>query len=222
MSEANAAAVIVKDPAVQDPPKAAAVAAGDAKALGSATPEAVAAKPAAVVADAKPAAVVAAPKVPEKYDLKVPEGAFVDSKAVERIASLSKKRGLTNDQAQELLNEHADSVGAFVKDGEAELSRKSDSWQQEVKADKEFGGEKLPETLEDCKRALGRFADPEFAKLLGEIPMGNYPGLVKTFARIGRAMKEDKLVTSTGGPAPIPKRAADLLYGGAPVSNKRG
>ena len=38
--------------------------------------------------------------VPEKYDLKIPDGALITPADVERIATFAKERGLSNEEAQ--------------------------------------------------------------------------------------------------------------------------
>lgn len=88
------------------------------------------------------------------------------------------------------------------------------TWVNELKADPEFGGEKYLVTVEEVKRAADRFLTPADKDILNQTGFGNNPMLVKFFARIGRAMANDKLVTGNSGGAVIPKSDAQVIYPG--------
>jgi hypothetical protein len=57
-------------------------------------------KPEGTPPEAKP---TEAKVVPEKYDLKLPEASLLDASHVEKLTAFAKERGLSNDEAQALL-----------------------------------------------------------------------------------------------------------------------
>lgn len=192
-----------------------------------ATPPPAEAKPAEATPPAVEEKVSTEPKekpaeakaVPEKYELKLPDGSLLNPAQLEKIALTAKERGLSNEEAQGLVQERHDAVSDFVaslqeaqkKDG-PEWKKRVDGYEAELKADKEFGGERLKANVEMAKRVVARFGDETLMQQLDESGYGSHPGLVKLFAKIGKAMKEDQLVLP-GASAPAKKSAAEILYG---------
>lgn len=153
------------------------------------------------------------PVVPEKYDLKLPKGSLLDPARVDTIASFAKEQGLSNAQAQLVLERESDAVGGYQAKAAETLKTESQKWLTDMKADPEFGGEAFSKNVETAKRVVARFGDESFKKALDETGLGNHPGLVKTFIRIGRLMSEDQLVIP-GTEQPTAERSMeDVFYG---------
>jgi len=140
--------------------------------------------------------------VPEKYELKLPEGALLKPDAIERTALTAKSLGLSNEVAQKTLEYASAEVKAYqdgLLKGHEEAKTK---WASEAKADKEIAGEKGDEfdkNVELAHRAFKHFAGEDFTKVVNELGYGNHPALVKTFMKIGKAMAEDSLVSGNQG-----------------------
>lgn len=168
-------------------------------------------------ADSKEAPAKAAPPpekpvVPEKYELKKPDGSLLGDKAVETISSYAKEKGLSNEQAQSLLERESSAVKSFFEEQQTKHNQQVDAWVGEVKADKEIGGEGYKQNVELASRVIKRFGSESLVKQLNETGFGNHPELVRVFARIGKSMTSDQLVV--GGGTPAPKREmADRFYG---------
>lgn len=152
--------------------------------------------------------------VPEKYDLKLAEKSPLDPKHLEKIASFAKERGLSQDQAQALL----DRDNQLAVEQQANWDNTQKQWVNEVQADKELGGERYAQNIENAKRALDQFASPNLRKQLNETGLGNHPELVRVFARIGKAMADDTIIVP-GRQAGEQKSAAEVLYGSAKKEN---
>lgn len=148
---------------------------------------------------------------PEKYELKLSEDSLLDSSVVERIAAEAKERGLSQDDAQKLLDRENSAVTSYQKLQEEEYKQRSGAWVDEIKSDKELGGEAFNENAELAKRVTQRFGSEAFLKTLDETGLGNHPELVRTFVRIGKSMKDDQLVLPGAQPAPK-KTHAEILY----------
>lgn len=154
----------------------------------------------------------AKPVVPEKYDLKLPEGSQLDPSTVEKVSAFAKEKGLTQDQAQMVLEQRNTAVGEFVTNQQAGLRKMVDGYLTTAKADPEIGGEKAKESFETAKRVVDRYASPEFKKVVNETGLGNHPELIRLLARVGKAMGNDKLVVASAQAAAQPKSIADVFY----------
>lgn len=152
------------------------------------------------------------PVVPEKYDLKLPEGSHLKPDAIEKIASFAKERGLSNEQAQAVLDREHQALDEHVSAQQAALKERQAKWLDELKADKEVGGEALKENAELAKRLFQKFGDSKLTEDLNVTELGNYPPLFRFAVKVARAMAEDKLVipgVNAGGK----KSIQDILYG---------
>jgi hypothetical protein len=150
--------------------------------------------------------------VPEKYDLKLPEGSLLSASQLEALATYSKENKLTAEQAQGLLEREHQAVATYVENQKQELAKKPEAWLAEAQADKEIGGDKFGENTELAKRALATFGSDTLKKILNDTGLGNHPELVRAFVRIGKAMSDDKLVLP-GAHAGGKKSIEDIFYG---------
>jgi len=155
----------------------------------------------------------AAAKAPEKYELKMPDGSLLDAGAIERTATYAKERGLSNEDAQAVLERDHATIMSYADAQKAMVSEKLAAWVEDVKADKELGGDNFGKSVELAKRVVERFGTDAFKKALNESGLGNHPELVRVFVRIGRSMAEDTLVVprSTSG---TKRSLEEVFYGG--------
>lgn len=154
-----------------------------------------------------------APVVPDKYDIKAPEGSLLSAAQLEALASYAKEQKLTNEQAQALANREHGAIKSFVENQQQELAKKSEAWKVEASKDAEIGGEAFGKNAELAKRVLAKFGNPTINKFLDDTGYGNHPDVIRVFARLGKAMSEDSLVlpgTQVGGGK---KDAVELFYG---------
>lgn len=149
------------------------------------------------------------PKVPDSYELTVPEGAesYIEADDIAEIQAIAKAKGWTAEQAQQALDEHADAI-----------AERSASFRAEVDSDPVYGGKNLEQTQIQATRALERMwpkGSPEHAalgKLLTKTGFGNHRLIVGGLANLGKLMQED----SPGGrqSTTASKRSPeDVLYG---------
>lgn len=186
---------------------------GDKKsATEPAKPEA---KPAEAAKPQEPKPATEAAKTGEQkpIDLKAPDGSLLDPADVEKVASLAKEANLTPEVAQKVVEAQDRAVKSYKDRLLADNAKSTAKWVEDLKADKEFGGEKFNESVELAKRGFHAYAGPELIKLMNDTGWGNHPEVVKTFARIGRTLQEGRFVTG-GQPVAVKKSAADILYGG--------
>lgn len=80
----------------------------------------------------------------------------------------------------------------------------------DVRADKEIGGDKLTANIGMAQKALDQFGTPELRTYLEQTGLGNHPDLVRCFMKIGKSMGEDSMVMAGNGGQ---RSAAEVLYG---------
>lgn len=153
------------------------------------------------------------PKEITKESLKVPEGSKVSEAKVDEIVQYAKEQGLSQQQAQAQLEREIKLSSNFRKDAEEQLNEQVESWTDESKKDKEFGGEKLKETQVRCNSLLKKYFDETFVKQLIEVGYSNHPGLIRGLNRIAQTMDPDQLVISSQTNSSKPeKEASEVLY----------
>lgn len=154
-------------------------------------------------ATAKDAAKSPAPEV-VTYSLKLPDGSFLDSKAIDRIVVEAKAKNLTAEQAQSLLETENKAVSAYVADQKASLPAWKEAWLEETRNDQELSGgdpKKLAQNLAEASRVIERFGTPALGEMMKEVPFMVNKEFVRLFSKIYKAhMAEDKAVQPRGIP----------------------
>lgn len=128
---------------------------------------------------------------PEKYELTVPEGSTVDAPLMEKFEATVKEMGLTNEQAQKLVDLYSNKQ---VELGKAFAST-VEQWRAELKADPNY-----QETFGFARKGM-QFGDPEFQQLVSMPGWGDNPIMVRFLAKIGKAVGEDRFIEGGGARA---------------------
>ena len=145
----------------------------------------------------------AVPEVPEKYEFNAPDGVEIDPAKLEAFGDTAKSLGLTQDQYQKLIEYDIERSAKATQEMSAQYETRISGWADATKADKELGGDKLPENLGLAKRAIETFGSPELARLIDApsaknpegLGLGNHPEVIRLFYRVGKAISESDLVT---------------------------
>lgn len=133
---------------------------------------------------------------PEKYEFKPPtEGHTFDSEVLKAYSEVARELNLTQESAQKVIDKLAP-VMQTRQQNAIEAARTE--WREAAKADKEFGGDKLTESLKVAKTALDKFGTPELRKLLDESGAGDHAELIRFMVRVGKAISPDTIVTEGG------------------------
>jgi hypothetical protein len=154
----------------------------------------------------------AAPKVPEKYELKLPENSPLQASALEEIAAFAKEQGFSNEQAQKLVERQSEAIARFVEGQKEQLHTADADWKKTLSADPEIGGIALEENGKVAFRAAAKFFGEEFVDAMIDMKLNHYPPLFKGLVRIGKAMANDSFVPP-GSAAGAKKSAEEVLYG---------
>jgi hypothetical protein len=159
----------------------------------------------------------AAPKAPDTYALTVPDGAqtYLDDEDLKTLEATARANNWTNEQAQAVLEQHADTLAA-----------QSAAFRAVTEKDPTYGGDHLIETQRLATLALDRVrpADTDqgqaLRRLLAKSGYGNKLEVVSFLADLGKLMAEDQPHGGGGtkptGPARTAKSTSDVgavLYG---------
>jgi len=164
---------------------------------------------------------------PRTYEsFEIPEGVDTFTEpVVEALGELANELNLSQEQAQKIV----DRLGpAQLQAKEAVVDNANESWVKASRSDKEVGGAQYKPSLQSARRAIDRFATPEFRKLMvGKgTQLVNHPEMLRFLARVGAATSTDRKFT-TGKSTPAKSVAkvnvtdpmatqdatADLLFG---------
>lgn len=135
---------------------------------------------------------------PEKYEFTPPEGQEFDPHTIGVFAEVAKELNLSQADAQKVLDKMAP---AMAERQAAQMESIRNEWADSSRADKEFGGDKLTESMASAKKALDAFATPELRTLLEETGLGNHPEVIRLMVRAGKAISEDSFVSGGSAPA---------------------
>lgn len=152
---------------------------------------------------------------PETYEaFTLADGFEVDQQALEAFSPVFKELGLTQEQAQGLVNLDIErqqrTIAAEQDQHDATLAQ----WEQEARDDKEVGGVAFDQNVATAKQALDAFGTPELTAYLDASGLGNHPEIIRVFNKFGREIGSDRLL-ALGSRAPgskTQKSAADILY----------
>lgn len=148
-----------------------------------------------------------------KYDLAVPEETSLTDTEVESLKAYAKEKGLSKDQAQELLNQRHEAKEDLISRYKSEQDTLRTQWLDAAKNDKEFGGQHFAQNVEFAKRSLEKFATPGIVEYLNQTGLGNNPEVIRLFYRIGKSMSNDSIVNPGSAGGPVTKPIEDVFYG---------
>lgn len=151
--------------------------------------------------------------VPDEYTLSLEEESPLSDEHMDEVAAYARKQGLSNQQAQEILERDSRLVSDFQDQQMQTWERTVDDWAEQARADKEIGGDNLAESSEIAKRVLQRYGTEPLMKIM-ESGYGNHPELIRFFSRIGKELVDAKMITSEGPVGRNDGRStAETLYG---------
>ncbi len=133
------------------------------------------------------------------YEFKAPEGIELDQARVEKFTALARELKLPADKAQAIVD-----MGAELIAAQAEAQRaQAEAWAEQVKADKELGGDKLEANLATAAKVYSLLPANEaeaFKGYLNQTGLGNHPSMVRLLVAVGKSLSEDKFVPGAATP----------------------
>jgi hypothetical protein len=148
--------------------------------------------------------------VPEKYEFKQPEGVSLDTEALGEFEGIAKELKLSQEEAQKVTDIGAKLAQKWEAKQADVIQQAAAEWAASATSDKEFGGDKLTNSLTTAKKALDAFGTPELRTLLNDSRLGNHPEVIRFMVRAGKAISEDRMVTGGAGPTASQSTAKSL------------
>ena len=136
-------------------------------------------------------------------DFSVPEGHTLDAAAIESATPLFRELGLSQDQAQKLVDFYSTQVGKINAENEGYMETLRTQWREELKADKDIGG-KLDQVKVEIGRTLDRLPPvvrDNFKAAMDMTGAGDHPAVIKAIHAFALLIGEGTHV-SGGGPSP--------------------
>jgi len=134
-----------------------------------------------------------AAKSGDDIQITLPKGVELDDAMMTSFKGLAKEMGLDSAKAQKMADLYFANLQGAAAKGEASREAQVLQWAEEAKADKDIGGPNFDANLKIAQQAIRQFGSPELAKLLNETGLGNRKELIGLFAKIGKAVSEDRM-----------------------------
>ena len=129
---------------------------------------------------------------PDTYaDFAMPEGITVDNVMLEAATPIFKEIGLTQEQAQKLVDFQAGQVQAGSERQNDDFNQMMGQWQKDSQNDSEFGGDNFDENIAIAQSAVDKFGTPELKQLLSDHGVGNHPEMIRFMVKVGKLTQED-------------------------------
>jgi hypothetical protein len=148
---------------------------------------------------------------PEEYaDFETPEGVEVDKALLDKAIPVFKELGLTQVNAQKLIDLQVEHVQAFSQEQQSQFAEVVNGWANDAEADKEIGGEAFEQNIGIAKSAVEKFGTPELSQFLHDSGAGSHPEVIRMFVKIGKLTQEDQ--PGSGNPAAKDTDVVSRLY----------
>lgn len=123
---------------------------------------------------------------PEKYDWKIEGDPKLVSSVTAKLEPMARSLGMSNDEVHGVY----DTFAGLMRDNSKEMFKQ---WATALEQDKEFGGDKLEETLGLANSIVEQYGDDEFRGLLDKGGLRHNPAVVKLLARVAKDVGGDRM-----------------------------
>lgn len=137
------------------------------------------------------------PEAPDKYELKLPEGAALDKEFAENFKKTAFEAGLSAKQLNKLAEwYHGSAAGAIMADQAQRENERKDA----ITSYKEKlgGDEKYQAQVQRAQIATRALLNDEQKAFIKEVGADTHPAMVDLFANLAGMMSEDKIRDGTG------------------------
>lgn len=161
-------------------------------------------KPAEPAGDKPPVEPKPTTGAPESYtDFSIPEGHTLDAAAIESATPIFRELGLSQEQAQKLVDFYSARVADMNKENEGYMEQMRTEWRNQLKEDKDIGG-KLDAVKVNIGRAFDRMPEAvrePFKEAMNLTGAGDHPAVIKAMNYFAELVNEG---TPVRGDAPSP------------------
>lgn len=154
----------------------------------------------------------------------MPKGIEINADLVTAVSPIFQKFGLTQENASELVQAHAQALAKSEAAAEAKRDADFKEWMKTTVTNyqatlrKEWGSE-TDAKLAVAQAGMAKIVSPAMKALLDETGLGSHPEFVKAFYQVGLMSREDT-PPSVATPPAAAQSAAQKLYGGTTNSQQ--
>jgi hypothetical protein len=129
--------------------------------------------------------------IPEKYEFKLPEGVNLDSKVMTEVEDVFKKAGLSQEQAQKLMDFNLELSKRNQDEILVNFEKQKKDWIEETR--KELGSE-VDKRMSFAAKGRDYAATPELMNILKDSGLEANIHVIKFFEKIGKTISEDSFL----------------------------
>ena len=151
-------------------------------------------------------------KVPDTYELEMPEGVELDTGLIEKLSPVFKDLSLSNEQAQKLTDQFIEHQQTAMDEQAKTWAETVEKWGNDAKNDKEIGGANWDKTQANALKFVGKHGTTELKEYFDQTGAGNHPEVIRIMAKAGAMISEDDPAISQGGGSGQPVDPAHILF----------
>lgn len=154
-----------------------------------------------------------AKKVPEKYEVKLPEGMALDEKLLEKVSPIAKKYGLTKEAFQELADVYAEHQKTIGEQYDKSMKENFDKFVEEQKKEtiKELGAN-VQEKLRFVAKIRDYAFSPQTIEVFNASGLANNKYFINDLIKLGQTISEGKVVDGKSAIPGSGKSPAERFY----------
>lgn len=127
-------------------------------------------------------------------DFQIPEGFELNGDDSKSLLELGQQFKMPQEAVQKLVD-----IGVQMQQRQvAEQQQAIASWMDAAKADSEYGGDKLQQSLLTAQRAFSLPRGDKISKILHKSGLGNHPDVIGFMTEVGKLLAPDNLVPGRG------------------------
>ncbi len=127
--------------------------------------------------------------------IKAPDGFELDKDVMAQVSPVLKELKCSKANAEKIVAAGAEIFNKAIKAQADAFAQKVSDWEKETRADNVLGKE---ENIAIANRAVIEFGDERLTNEIIEAGLGNHPAFVRFCYNVGKAMCEDRIITSSG------------------------
>lgn len=150
---------------------------------------------------------------PAEIKLTLPKDSLLTQAQVDKIAAISRERGLSQEAATAVMEAQAAHLKEFADGHLKAWGDQVATWEKELQSHKEFGGEKLKEFDRGATEVILQYGGQEMLKLMKESGYSKNPVVAQFLWNVHKARRPDKIVAPhAAAVAPNSKSVAESLF----------
>lgn len=134
----------------------------------------------------------------EYEDFAVPDGMEIDETVLNGAKDVFSKHGISQEAANDLVAYYTGMLSDQMKASQEAFSAQQQSWVDELKADKEIGGEKLDRSIMVAQKAFNKYANDELRETLTNTGLDRHPDMFRFFVKLANDVLDDSELSGEG------------------------